>query len=207
MENDVLHSEEVASAIEVIYTRRAVRKYKDVSVQKELIEKIIDAGRMAPSAMNQQSWNFYVVTDRALIESFSKAIQKVVVKKMIVSKPKQLLATLGNLLHFPEGTRFLRTADHVFYGAPAVVFVTGPKNNEWAALDTGMCVQNMMLAAKAMGLASCPVGFARYLEYTDEYLHLHIPLTEEILLAVIVGYGAETPEAHPRKKHNVIYIE
>lgn len=102
MENDVLHSEEVASAIEVIYTRRAVRKYKDVSVQKELIEKIIDAGRMAPSAMNQQSWNFYVVTDRALIESFSKAIQKVVVKKMIVSKPKQLLATLGNLLHFPQ---------------------------------------------------------------------------------------------------------
>jgi len=206
MENGVLHSEEVASAIEVIFSRRAVRKYKDIPVQKELIEKIIDAGRMAPSAMNQQSWNFYVVADKALIESFSKAIQKVVMKK-IVSQPKQLFKTLTNLLHFPEGTRFLKTTDHVFYGAPVVIFITGPKNNEWAALDTGMCVQNMMLAAKAMGLESCPIGFARYIEHTDEYTRLHIPLQEEILLAVIVGYGAEKPEAHPRKKHNVIYIE
>ena len=45
--------------IKIIYERRAVRKYKDISVEKNLIEQIIDTGRMAPSAINKQPWKFY----------------------------------------------------------------------------------------------------------------------------------------------------
>ena len=43
--------------LKTIYSRRAVRSYKDKPVPKELIEQLLDAGRMAPSAINKQPWN------------------------------------------------------------------------------------------------------------------------------------------------------
>jgi nitroreductase len=88
-----------------------------------------------------------------------------------------------------------------------VIFITAPKDNEWAALDIGMCSQNMMLAAKFMGLDSCPVGFGKYIEHTKLYPQLHIPSSEEIHLSIIFGYGDETPEVHKRIKKNAIYID
>jgi nitroreductase len=63
--------------LKTIFERRAVRKYLPVMVDDELLEKIIDAGRMAPSAMNGQPWKFYVATHKDTIASFSRAIVKV----------------------------------------------------------------------------------------------------------------------------------
>ena len=50
-------------ALEAITARRSVRKYKDTPVSQELLTKIIDAGRLAPTAHNDQAWEFVVVTD------------------------------------------------------------------------------------------------------------------------------------------------
>ena len=58
-------------ALEAIAKRRSVRKYKTTPVPRELIEKVIDAGRRAPTAMNVQPWEFVVVTDQAMRESFA----------------------------------------------------------------------------------------------------------------------------------------
>ena len=43
--------------LKTIYERRAVRAYQDKSVSKEIIEQLLDAGRMAPSAINKQPWS------------------------------------------------------------------------------------------------------------------------------------------------------
>ena len=50
-------------AFEAIAKRRSVRKYKTAPVPRELIEKVVDAGRRAPTAMNAQPWEFVVITD------------------------------------------------------------------------------------------------------------------------------------------------
>jgi len=47
-----------------------------------------------------------------------------------------------------------------------VIFIISPHDNEWASLDVGMCAQNIMLAAKSLGLDTCPVGFGKYVEKT-----------------------------------------
>ena len=44
-----------------IYNRRSIRKYLDKQVSKEMIEQMIDAGRMAPSAKNRQPWKYIVL--------------------------------------------------------------------------------------------------------------------------------------------------
>ena len=55
-----------------IFHRVSIRKYQDRPVEEEKIMEIIRAGMQAPSAANQQPWEFYVVTDRDIIEKLSK---------------------------------------------------------------------------------------------------------------------------------------
>jgi nitroreductase len=64
----------------------------------------------------------------------------------------------------------------------------------------------MMLAAKALGLDTCPIGFAKFLEKTNKISILGMSSSEEIKLAIIVGYGDENPPVHERKKDNVKFI-
>ncbi len=56
-----------------IFHRVSVRKYLDKPVEPEKILQIIRAGMAAPSARNQQPWEFYIVTDRGLLEELSRA--------------------------------------------------------------------------------------------------------------------------------------
>ena len=193
--------------LNTIYERRAVRKYEDKPVEKELISQVIDAGRMAPSAINKQPWKFYVVTDKEIIRRFSKEIAKVAAKEMSKMKTKKIIKMAASFFYLSHGLDFLRLDDAIFHGAPVVIFITSPKANEWAALDVGMCAQNMMLAAKSLGLDSCPVGFAKFIEKTDSYTKLRVLELEQVDLAVIIGYGNEHPEVKKRVTDNVFFVE
>ena len=146
---------------------------------------------MAPSDMNRQVWKFYTVTDKMKINELSMAIKTIADKAF----------------HLAHGTDSSKSTDIIFHNAPAVIFVTVPKTYEWAAIDIGMCCQNMMLAAISLGLDTCPIGFARLLEKSKEISLLPMSDSEQIHLAVIVGYGDESPEVHERKGDNVKYIE
>ena len=55
-----------------IYTRVSIRRFEDKPVEKEKIEALLRAAMAAPSAGNQQPWEFYVVTDRSMLEALSR---------------------------------------------------------------------------------------------------------------------------------------
>jgi nitroreductase len=192
--------------IKTIYERRAVRKFKDTSVEKKLIEQVIEAGKMAPSAINKQPWKFYILTNKADIKAFSKEITPVIAKGILKSGIKGIIKTAKELLHFSHGSDFFKGEDPIFHGAPVVVFITSPKDNEWATLDIGMCAQNIMLAAKAIGLDTCPVGLGKFVEKTKIYSRLNVPATEQVNLAIVMGYGSEAPEAKERITNNVTFL-
>ncbi len=193
--------------LQTIYERRSVRKYRNQFVDKNTIEKILDARRMAPSAMNEQPWKFSVVTHQETIQSFSKEISKITAKELLKAGPGRVIKTIIHLFNFSQGLKYLKTKDHVFYEAPVVIFITGPRNNEWVDLDIGMCAQNIMLAAKSMGLDTCPVGFGKFLEHTKLYPQLKTSPKEEIKLSIILGYGDEKPEVHKRITKNAFFID
>ena len=201
--NDAISNE----TLKTIFERRAVRKYLPYTVDDDILEKIIEAGRMAPSAMNRQPWKFYVATHRDTIALFSKEISRITSKVVLKAAAKHPIETIKTLLHFAPAVFRSSSGDAIFHGAPVVIFITSPGDDEWAGLDIGMCAQNMMLAAKSMGLDSCPVGFAKFIEQTPVYHRLEVPGREKVQLAVIVGYGDEKPELHPRAKNNVIFID
>lgn len=191
---------------EIIFERRAVRKYKHTPVSKEIISQIIEAGKMAPSAINKQPWKFYVLTHKEDILEFSKQISKAAAKGILKSGIKEIVKTARDFLHFSHGLDFFKADDPIFHGAPVVIFITSPKDNEWAPLDIGMCSQNMMLAAKSLGLDTCPVGLAKFVENTSIYNKLNIPETDHVNLAIILGYGDEKPEVKERIKNDVFFV-
>jgi len=196
----------IPEALRNIYERRSVRRYKDRTVTRALIEQVIDAGRMAPTAMMKQPWKFYVLTERSTIHEFSKAIIKTLAKEMlhegITGITKLALGALYNLYHAN-----LRNGPDIFYGAPVVIFITAPRDEPWACYDVSMCAQNMLLAARALGLDSCPLGVGKAVEHTPIYYKLKIPYPESVFLAIAIGYGDEQPEPHKRIKNNVFYID
>jgi len=193
--------------LKAIYERRAVRKFKDKEVDKKIIDQLLDAGRMAPSAINRQPWKFYIITKKEDIKLFSKEIGRSVLKNIPKMGIKNIMkAAASGITHLSHGIDFVKADDPVFHGAPVVIFITASKDNEWASLDIGMCTQNIMLAAKSLGLDTCPVGFGKFVMETKSYSKLNIPANEQVLLSVIVGYGDETPEVHERKKDNAIYL-
>ncbi|HNR06164.1 MAG TPA: nitroreductase family protein [Saprospiraceae bacterium] len=191
--------------LRMIYERRAVRKYKDLAVDRKDIEAIVDAGRMAPSAINRQPWRFYVVDKKEDIAGLEKEVLKSAAKGILKSGFKTIIKSATRSLHLAHGIDFLKNKNPIFHGAPVVVFLTAPEDNEWACLDLGMCAQNMMLAAKSMGLDSCPIGLGKYVQGTKGYAKLKIPEKEKVMLALIFGYGDEKPSVHDRIRTNLFY--
>lgn len=195
-----------SEALRVIYERRSVRQYQDRPVPRELIEQVIDAGRMAPTAMMKQPWKFYVLTDKNSIHDFSKAIIKTVAKEMMHEGPAGIAKLAMGALYSLYYGDLLKGPD-IFYSAPVVIFITAPKDEPWACYDISMCAQNMLLAAKALGLGSCPLGVGKSVEHTPIYYKLRIPYPEQVFLAIVMGYSDEQPKAHKRITDNVIYID
>lgn len=197
------------SVMETIYNRRAVRRFKDTPVPAEMIDKIIAAGRMAPSAINKQPWKFYVFRNREKIAALSASIRSSSKWQMLKAGMKEAVHALLHPSSFKlsDGIKFMNEDDPIFHGAPVVILLTSPRRSDWAALDLGMCAQNMMLAAHSLGLATCPVGLAKFIENTSEPGNIGIGEDETVQLAIIMGYAAEVPEMHPRRTDNVKYID
>lgn len=202
-------SSAISETLKTIYERRAVRKFKKKPVEKQLILDLLDAARMAPSAMNKQPWHFYVLTDPAKILQCSKAIMSETKLKMLKAGVKEVVHHIFHpgSFHIKDGMDFFKGEDPIFHGAPVVIFISSDRSNDWAKLDIGMCAQNIMLAAKSLGLDTCAVGLAKFIEFTAEYKTFGVSASEQIELAVVVGYGDEKPALHERKKDNVHFID
>ena len=207
MDTEIINVESKSTpTLDIIYHRRAVRKYKDKPVERTLIEQVIDAGRMAPSAMNKQPWKFYVLTEKTAIRTFSKEIAAIALKRAVRPGIKKMIKATLDLLHFSHGIHFQSLVDPIFHGAPAVIFITAPADNEWASLDIGMCSQNIMLAAKSLGLDTCPVGLGKFVEKTKIFPRLNILPSERVLISIILGYGDENPAPHEKKQDSINFI-
>jgi nitroreductase len=64
--------------LEAIRTRRSIRRYKKEPVSPELVEKLLDAGRWAPSSSNSQPWEFIVITDPEVKKRISPQNQRLI---------------------------------------------------------------------------------------------------------------------------------
>lgn len=169
--------------VKAIYQRRAVRSYTGESVERECIERLIDAAIQAPSAHNAQPWAFCATNDRALMQHIAHESRAHLLRHLPPhSSLPQLMPTL------------LDEECDIFYGAAAFIVVSATSEDTWAAEACGMAAQNLMLAACAEGLASCCIGLARpWLELPENRALLGAHASHRPLLPIVVGHPSPTP--------------
>ena len=170
-------------AMQTMLTRKSVKKYKSEPVPKELLEQIIAAGLNAPSGLNKQSPIILAVTDRQVRDELSKL----------------------NAGKDP----FFRSDP--FYGAPVVLVVLADKSVPTYLYDGPLVMENLQLAAHALGLGSCWIHRAKETFEQPEgkaiLEKLGLQGEYEGIGNCIVGYADIDPEKKPRKENRVFWIE
>ena len=127
--------------------RRAVREYIDQPVDVKLIRILIDAAIQAPSAVNQQPWSFCIVRDKAVLGRISREAKA----HMLRTTPVGLVSHhFDKILNDPNFD--------IFYHAPALIVISCISAMPWAIEDCSLAAENVMLAARGVGLGTCWIG-------------------------------------------------
>ena len=114
--------------LDIIRSRRSIRKYRPEPVPPEMLEKVIEAGRWAPSGLNNQPWRFALVVDHNIIARISE----------LTHYSKVVLASRGLIAVFLDTEKsYHREKDIQAIGA---------------------CLQNMLLEAHSLGLGAVWLG-------------------------------------------------
>ena len=184
--------QECNPVIETIMSRRSIRKYKDQAVPRELLDKIAECGINAPNGMNAQQWEVRIVDNPEWLKSVTEA---------------QVKAAAGTPMEKMFSDPDMKNA---FRNAPAVIFIAH-KPGMCTQIDCGLMAGNMVLAAKSLGLGSVcmmgPLVFFSKPEGKPYREQLGFSEGYQLLLCVGVGYADEEPEARPRNKGVVKYVE
>lgn len=179
--------------METIHQRRAVRDYTQRPVTRETIASLLNAAVRAPSAVNLQPWIFAVVQDKNMLQRYS-------------DRAKSLQLESGDLnLKTPEFRKMLLDpAFNIFYNAGTLILICAKPLGQHPDWDCCFAAENLMLAAHAMGLGTCPIGFAWPLfAKPDVKAELQIPAVCNPVLPIIVGYPAGASHPVTRKEPEV----
>lgn len=171
--------------IEAMKSRRAIRKYKPEIVDSKVLEKIIECGVNAPSALNKQSWEIRVVNNPEILEKIKDAL--------VASNPESN----------PEEVR------DCFRQARTVLFIANDTTFSFSQIDCGIFAQNIMLSAYSLGVGSVCLGRPiPFMKNCQEVLSM-LDFSENYkpVICVGLGYPDEAPTPKGRDFSKVRYIE
>ena len=153
------------SLVDVILSRRSIRSYEKKEVPDEVLSKILEAGRQAPSASNVQPWHFIVLTDCEIKEKLSHG----------------------------RWNTFVKDSAFTVVGC---AYVGDSYGQKWSTIDTTIALENMVIAAWALGVGSCWIG-----DFKEEDVKklLNIPDGWKVIALISFGYPAEQPGSRRKK--------
>lgn len=192
---------------ESIITRRSTRKYLDKEVSQELLEKIIETGRYAPSGGNSQSNHFLVIQNKQIIDHLVKMVEKAFSQMEITENMYRSLQNSINLS---------KKGGYVFcYNAPVLIIVANKKDYGNNQADCALALENMMLEANELDLGSCYINQLKWLNEDQKILSylqsLGMNEDERVYGSLIVGYpdtndGKPLRKVLPRKGNEVTWL-
>ena len=165
--------------LELIRKRQSDRKYTGQAVEKEKLERILEAGRLAPSACNAQPWKFIVVDDSKLLSQLSEAASgnlpgmnsfaaQAPVQIVVIREKPNLLSKIGSTI----------------------------KDKDYSLIDIGIAAAQICLQAAAEGLGSCMLG---WFDEKKVKKILGIPASKRVELIITIGYPAGPTREKKRK--------
>lgn len=171
------------TVIDCIKSRRSIRCFKPDMISKDIIEKIVVAGKFAATGMNRQSPIIIAVTNKEVRDKLSKLNAEIMGRDI-----------------------------DPFYGAPVVLIVLAEKSVPTRVYDGSLVMGNLMLAAHELGVGSCWIHRAKEEFERPEGLEilksLGIEGEYEGIGHCVLGYvDGEYPKAAPRKSNWIYFID
>ncbi len=165
--------------LDLVKTRQSVRKYLDKPVEREKIERCLDAARLAPSANNSQPWSFIVIEDPRLKD----AVARNTFNKLIFFNSFSLQAPVLVLIISERPSFFSRIGSAI-------------KDKQFSLIDIGITAEHLCLQAAEEGLGTCMLGW--FNEKGIKRL-LNIPPSKRVELIITMGYP-ESNQIRPKKR-------
>jgi nitroreductase len=201
----------------VIRTRKSVRSFLPTPIPHQAVLDMIEVAGRAPSGSNIQPWKVYVL-EGAAKERLSDAVKAVFNDpaarslcrpeyiyypkswvEPFLSRRRKVGFDLYKLVGIARGEHQKMHEQHAknfdFFGAPTVLFFSIPRMMEQGSwLDYGMFLQNILIAANARGIGSCPqAAFISYHKIVAE--HLGFADDEQLVCCISLGYeNTHAPE-------------
>lgn len=157
------------SVLEIIRNRGSIRRYKEISISKEKLTKILESARLAQSAANRQPWQFIVITESSIKES--------------------MIPATGN-------QRFVGEADIVVVCLADPNESARVGAFEGFLIDLAIAIENMVLTAWELGIGSCWIGAFNEREIRKL---LNIPDTLRVVSLLTLGYPDQKIQSKYRK--------
>lgn len=162
-----------------IFTRTSVRSYEERPVEDEKIEKILRAAMAAPSAVNQQPWEFYVVTDKKVLAELSHVSQYT---SMVEKAPAAIvLCSRKENIIIPE----------------------------LVDVDMAIATENVLLEIEHLGLGGVMLGVAPFSDRMEKVAKaINLPDDLQAFTVVPFGYPAKKNSQQDRyDEHRVHYVK
>ena len=167
------------SFIDLSHKRESVRQYLARPVEKEKIERCLEAARLAPSACNSQPWKFIIIDDWELKDSIAAQ-------------------TTGSILPLNHFTRQVPVLAVLVMEQPNIPSRIGSKikDKHFPLIDIGIAAEHFCLQAAEEGLGTCMIG---WFNESRVCRLLKIPASSRPVLIIALGYPSE-PDGKPKKR-------
>jgi len=201
---------DIQQIVRLMRSRRSCRNYGDKPVPLDTLNDLIKIGISAPSGSNVQKWSFTVLPDRDTLLTLGNHVMAYFksLNRMAESYPLRLVSywfskdELGQYYsnyyaRVKESIEAFENEgiDRLFHGATAAILIGGNKEKYAGSPheDALLASQNILLAAHAMGLGTCLIGFAVEAMKRDVSIKekLGIPKTESIFSVIGIGFPKE----------------
>lgn len=172
--------------LDLVRSRQSDRSYDaNRPVEREKLERILEAARLAPSACNAQPWKFVVITDPALSAKVGKATAGLGMNKFAKDAPVHIL---------------------IVEESANITSILGAKvkNKHFPLIDIGIAAAHISLAAEAEGLGSCILG---WFDEKEIKRLTGIPASKRLLLDITIGHPNKPKRPKMRKSKEKVVAE
>ena len=211
----------ISQLVALMGSRRSCRNFLESPIKKEILEDLVNVGIYAPSGTNSQKWTFTILPDR---DSVMVAARRILVffKKLNRLAENIFFRTglklIGKTTLDTYYRRYYKSVkrgieqyekegkDLLFHGATAAIIVGSEPGGSCPSEDALLATQNILLAAHAMGLGTCLIGFAVEAIRHDPSIKqtLGIPMDESVYSVIAMGYPDEAYQSLCRRKKPII---
>lgn len=175
----------MSDIFDIIQKRRSVRKFKAAQISEAELQRIIEAGRLAPSGSNSQSAHFIVVQNPAIFDELRALVREEFAK---MEYTEDTYSSIKNAIKRSKEGKY-----NFMYNPPTFIIAANRRNYGNAMADCALALGNMMLMATALGIGTCWINQLKWLADNPRLISyiqkLGIGENETICGALSVGYS------------------